>query len=84
VEALLSDPLGQLSDILLYHVAAGETPAEIVVTLDAISTVLGPTISVEVVDGGVVLNGSVNVTVTDVFTANGVVHVIDAVLLPPT
>jgi hypothetical protein len=83
VEALLSDPLEQLSDILLYHVAAGETPAEVVVTLDSITTVLGPSISVEVVDGGVVLNGSVNVTVTDVFAANGVVHVIDAVLLPP-
>jgi len=37
-----------------------------------------------VVDGGVVLNGSVNVTATDIEACNGVIHVIDAVLLPPS
>lgn len=35
-----------------------------------------------VVDGGVVINGSVNVVATDVYATNGVIHVIDAVLVP--
>ena len=47
-------------------------------------TLEGSTISVEVVDGGVVLNGSVNVIITDVQAVNGVIHAIDFVLLPPT
>ena len=41
------------------------------------------TSAIEVVDGGVVLNGSANVVATDVDASNGVVHVIDAVILPP-
>ena len=40
-------------------------------------------VTIAVVDGGVVLNDSVNVTATDIIASNGVIHVIDAVLLPP-
>jgi uncharacterized surface protein with fasciclin (FAS1) repeats len=83
LEDLLADPFGLLTDILLYHVAAGETTAAEIVTLDSVQTVLGPAISVEVVGTGVVLNGTVNVIIPDVFASNGVAHVINAVLIPP-
>ena len=83
VEGLLEDP-DALAEILLYHVVAGEVYAADVVGLSSATTVQGATIAIEVVDGGVVLNGSSNVTATDVEASNGVIHIIDAVLLPPT
>lgn len=84
VESLLADPSGALTDILLYHVVEGAVLAETVVTLDSATTIQGEEVTIEVVDGGVVLNGSVKVTATDVTASNGVIHVIDAVLLPPS
>ena len=81
VEGLLEDPEA-LADILLYHVVSGEVLAETVVTLDAATTVQGSDVSIVVDDGGVVLNGSANVVTTDVDASNGVIHIIDAVLLP--
>ena len=82
LESLLEDPAA-LADILTYHVVSGEVLAADVVGLDAATPVQGSDISIEVVDGGVVLNGSSNVVATDVKASNGVVHVIDAVILPP-
>jgi uncharacterized surface protein with fasciclin (FAS1) repeats len=83
VDALLADPTGDLTQILLYHVVDGVALASDVVGLDSVTTLQGEPISIEVVDGGVVLNGTVNVTTTDIMATNGVIHVIDAVLLPP-
>lgn len=83
-EDLLSRQL-LLTDILLYHVVEGEVLAETVVTLDgeSVPTLLaGSEISISIVDGGVVLNDSVNVVATDVMASNGVIHVIDRVLIP--
>lgn len=73
-----------LADILLYHVVSGEVLAETVVTLDSATTAQGADVTIEVTDAGVLLNGSVLVTVTDIQASNGVIHVIDGVLLPPT
>ena len=84
VESLLADPAGALTQILLYHVVEGEVLAETVVTLESATTIQGEDVTIELVDGGVVLNGSVKVTATDVMASNGVIHVIDAVLLPPS
>ena len=81
-EDLLSDT-ATLTDILLYHVVEGEVLAETVVTLDSATTAQGSDITIEIVDGDVVLNGTVTVTTTDIQTSNGVIHVIDGVLLPP-
>ena len=82
VEGLLEDPEA-LSEILLYHVVSGEVLAEAVVGLSSATTVQGADIAIEVVDGGVVLNGTANVVTTDVDASNGVIHVIDQVILPP-
>ena len=82
LDSLLADPAA-LAEILTYHVVSGKVLAADVVGLDSATTVQGSDISIEVVDGGVVLNGSSNVIATDVEASNGVVHVIDSVILPP-
>lgn len=84
-EELLADT-DLLTSVLLYHVLDGATYAETVVTLDgqSVATLNGAEISIAIVDGGVVLNDSVNVIDTDIEASNGVIHVIDAVLLPPS
>lgn len=82
---LLASP--DLGDILAYHVVPGAFLAADVIAaapFDAPTLLDGATIGVEVVDGGVVLNDSTNVVITDIEAANGVIHVIDYVLLPPT
>jgi transforming growth factor-beta-induced protein len=73
----------KLTDILLYHVVAGKVMAADVVKLTSASTVLGKDVTITVKDGKVFLNGTVQVIITDIETSNGVIHVIDAVLLPP-
>lgn len=83
LDSLLEDPEA-LAEILTYHVVSGEVFAADVVGLESATTVQGDDIAIEVVDGGVVLNGSANVVATDVEASNGVVHVIDQVLLPPS
>jgi len=81
VESLLED-IPALSAILLYHVVAGDVRAAEVVTLDSAVTVLGEAVSITV-DGDSVRINDANVVITDIEASNGVIHVIDAVLLPP-
>jgi transforming growth factor-beta-induced protein len=83
VEALLQD-IPQLTDILLYHVVPGEVMAADVVMLDGqeVETASGNMVRVSVQDGSVFLNENVQVIITDIETSNGIIHVIDAVLLP--
>jgi uncharacterized surface protein with fasciclin (FAS1) repeats len=75
-------------DILLYHVVVGVAlDAETVIATAPNllgSTEDAPQIYYEVVDGSVVLNGSATVTTTDIEASNGFIHIIDAVILPPT
>jgi len=80
---LLPENLEQLQSILLYHVVSGKVLAADVVTLESADTVLGDAITIKVEDGKVYLNDSIEVIITDVEASNGVIHVIDAVLLPP-
>jgi uncharacterized surface protein with fasciclin (FAS1) repeats len=80
VDALLQD-IPTLTEILLYHVVAGEVLAEDVVTLTSATTLQGSTVSIDA-SNGVKINDA-NVTTTDIVASNGVIHVIDAVLLPP-
>ncbi len=80
---LLPENKQQLTDILLYHVVSGKVMAADVVGLSSAPTVLGKDITIKVEDGKVFLNDTVQVIITDIEASNGVIHVIDAVLLPP-
>ena len=82
VEALLAD-IPKLTAILTYHVVAGKVMASDVVSLNGKSatTVNGADVAIST-DDGVKLNGSVNVITTDIECTNGVIHVVDAVILP--
>ena len=82
-ELLKPENKQQLTDILLYHVVAGKVMASDVVGLTSATTVLGKDITITVKDGKVFLNDTVEVIITDIEASNGVIHVIDAVLLPP-
>jgi len=82
LDALLADPKGQLKDILLYHVVDGSVKAETVVTLTNANTLFDQEVSIKVQDGKVYLNDDVMVTATDIQAGNGIIHVIDAVLIP--
>jgi transforming growth factor-beta-induced protein len=86
VESLLAD-IPALTDILLYHVVPGKVMAADVVGLDgqsAETALEGKSINIKVDGDKVILNDTVNVILTDIETSNGVIHVIDAVLLPPS
>jgi len=74
-----------LRSVLLYHVVKGKVPASTVITLNGKSakTLNGASVRISVRGGTVYLNGSTRVTKTDVMASNGVIHVIDRVLLPP-
>jgi uncharacterized surface protein with fasciclin (FAS1) repeats len=80
---LLPENKQALTDILLYHVVSGKVMAADVVTLTSATTVLGKDVTITVKDGNVYLNDTVQVIITDIEASNGVIHVIDAVLLPP-
>jgi uncharacterized surface protein with fasciclin (FAS1) repeats len=80
VEALLDD-IDALTDILLYHVIDGTVPASDVQSFSLVPTLQGSDVKVTV-DGSVFLNDA-EVTTADVAANNGVIHVIDTVLLPP-
>ena len=72
----------QLTAILTYHVVPGEVMAADVVKLDEAETVNGETVDVTASGGKVMINEA-NVTATDIAASNGVIHVIDSVILPP-
>jgi uncharacterized surface protein with fasciclin (FAS1) repeats len=73
-----------LRRVLLYHVVRGNVPAASVVKLRAAKTLAGRTVTIRVRGGSVYLNGSTRVVRTDIRASNGTIHVIDAVLLPPS
>ena len=80
LEDLLANP-DQLSDILLYHVVPGKVMAADVVDLSSADTVLGQPVSISVSHGNVMVDNA-TVIITDIEGTNGVIHVIDAVLVP--
>ena len=81
VDSLLAD-VPMLKKILTYHVVAGKVMAADVVGLNSATTVQGDDVKIAVVDGKVKLNDSAMVTATDLEASNGVIHVIDTVLIP--
>ncbi|MBD3222143.1 fasciclin domain-containing protein [bacterium] len=79
LESLLADK-DALTKVLLYHVTNGNVYAENVVDLRAAKTLNGEKVAINI-DGGVQINDA-NVIKTDVAASNGVIHVIDSVLIP--
>ena len=82
VEGLLDD-IPALEQVLLYHVVDGEVPAQTVVTLDSAETLQGASVTIRVENASVFVDDA-QVIIPDIVAFNGVIHVIDAVLLPPT
>ena len=84
LDTLLADPEGQLTDVLTYHVVEGTVMAADVVELDGqeVATVNGESVTITVGDDGSVMVNDATVVVTDIVASNGVIHVIDTVLVP--
>ena len=82
LDGLLADKEA-LKKVLLYHVVSGAVTSDQVVGLTSADSVEGSPIAVAVKDGVVYLNDSAKVVTPDVMASNGVIHVIDQVLLPP-
>ncbi|MDC1315446.1 fasciclin domain-containing protein [Pseudomonadales bacterium] len=80
LNALLADKAA-LANVLTYHVVAGNVMAADVVKLTSAVTVQGQAVSIAVKDGKVYVDGA-QVVATDIKASNGVIHVIDAVILP--
>jgi uncharacterized surface protein with fasciclin (FAS1) repeats len=83
LDALLADPTGALADILLYHVLGAEVKSTDLSDGMTAVTLQGKKVKVTINQDGVFINDA-KVTVADIMADNGVVHVIDAVLIPPT
>jgi len=82
LESLLKpENKAKLAAILTYHVVPGKVMAADVVKLTSAKTVNGQSVKIAVNDGKVMVDGA-NVVKTDIAASNGVIHVIDAVLLP--
>jgi uncharacterized surface protein with fasciclin (FAS1) repeats len=73
-----------LKTVLTYHVVKGKVPAAKVVTLNgrSVKTLAGQNVRVSVRGGKVFVNGSSRITKIDVMASNGIIHVIDRVLIP--
>lgn len=72
-----------LKEVLLYHVAAGKFTAEDLLQKQTVTTLQGDEVSVEMnEEGDVLLNGNITVALADVEASNGIVHVIEGILLP--
>lgn len=82
LDSLLADEEA-LRAVLTYHVVSGEYMAADVVGMDSVTTEQGEDINITVNDGQVMVNDA-NVTQTDIQASNGVIHVIDKVILPPS
>ncbi len=78
---LLPENKDKLVAILTYHVVPGKVSAAEVVKLDSASTVNGSDVQITVLDGNVLINDS-RVVMTDIYASNGVIHVVDTVILP--
>ena len=81
LDSLLADPAA-LANVLLYHVVPGKVMAADVTDGLTAKTLQGSTVSFTVADGSVKINDA-NIVTTDIEASNGVIHVIDAVILPP-
>lgn len=80
IEALLQD-IPKLKKIVAYHVSFGDVRSDDLAQIDEAETVEGSVLAIESADGKIKVNDA-NVLKTDILTDNGVIHVIDQVLMP--
>jgi len=80
IEALLND-IPALTNILLYHVVPGKVMAADVVNLSSATTASGESVTISVMGDKVMINDA-QVIIADIEASNGVIHVIDSVILP--
>jgi len=80
LQALLADPAA-LTAVLTYHVVSGRVSAADVVTLSSAETVNGKNVTITTDDGGVRIDDA-RVVGTDIQASNGIIHVIDTVIIP--
>ena len=80
LSALLADK-EKLTAVLTYHVVPGEVMASDVMTMDSAETVQGQAVTIKAENGMVMINQA-TVTTADIETSNGVIHVIDTVIMP--
>jgi transforming growth factor-beta-induced protein len=83
MDTLLKDPQGDLLQILLYHVVNGKVMAADLGKLTSVETLQGGTLPISVSNGVITTIDGANVIVTDIECSNGVIHVVDTVMLPP-
>ena len=81
VAALLEDPTGDLAQILLYHVVGSQLMSKDLVIGESIATLNGENITITSKDGSFYVDNA-KISVADIKADNGVVHVIDAVIIP--
>mgnify|MGYP001814615741 CR=1 FL=1 len=84
LDTLLADPQGALTDVLTLHVISGEvdSAAAVAAAGTCVDTLGGPVL-VEEVDGGLTIGGA-PISTTDIEASNGIIHVIDAVIVEPS
>jgi uncharacterized surface protein with fasciclin (FAS1) repeats len=83
VDSLLKDPKA-LSNILLYHVVPGAVKASAVKDGLSVKTAQGSNVTFKMSPGGAPMINDANITATDIIASNGIIHVIDSVIMPPT
>ncbi|WP_199915051.1 fasciclin domain-containing protein, partial [Aquimarina sp. Aq107] len=83
--ALDAIPGGEaLTEVLLYHVAAGKFTADDLLTRQIVTTVQGDEVTIEMIEGQVFLNEIIRVDIANIEASNGIIHVINGVLIPPS
>jgi transforming growth factor-beta-induced protein len=82
MDTFLKDPQGDLLQILLYHVVPGKVTAADLGKLTSVETLQGGALPISV-SNGIMMAGGANVLITDIECSNGVIHVVDTVMLPP-
>jgi uncharacterized surface protein with fasciclin (FAS1) repeats len=83
LDDLLADPRGALTDVLTYHVVPGKVMSTDLSDGMMADTVNGAQLTITINDDGTVMVNDATVTTADIETSNGVIHVIDTVLIPP-